>query len=101
MMKRLDGWVERKFPKTHRILHTEAQIVHLLKATVPLWLITVLACGVGFFTVIHDRIESCHNGRADVVEFVNRITALRQSPPTPAQQATLDSLYRDYVNDCG
>lgn len=95
------GLIERKFPKMYRLLRTQAEIRHLLKATVPLWLITVVACGAGFVTIIHDRQESCRSGRGDIVEFVNRITAQDETPPTPAERASLDKLLHDFVSDCG
>lgn len=99
MSNRLDRWTARRFPKVHDFLHTKAEIVHLLKATLPLWITTILAAAAGFIIVINQRVDQCERGRGDIAEFMHRVIDLNPNVD-PARLQVFEQLIDDFLDDC-
>lgn len=107
--------------RVSELLEREAKVRDLVKATIPLWVLTLAGAGAGFlvlgtFNAEQDRtvaqleqvveslaseqVDSCVRGREDIVEFVHRLIALNEPDTDPGETAALEALLDDFVADC-
>ncbi len=102
----MSGAIARWRTKAHEIGEEYAKIKHLVKATLPLWIISVLVMSAIAGWIwwyldqrAEDQHDSCVRGRSDFQEIVHRLTDLN---PNPDQQQVivLDRVLAEFVNDC-
>lgn len=85
--------------KVNDLLDREAKVRDLVKASLPLWISVVLACGAGFLAITNQRAQSCRHGREDIAEFTHLVISLNPNPE-PARVAAIDKLLADFINAC-
>ncbi len=92
--------------KVREILDREAKVRDLVKATLPLWVSTVLGvvAAIGGFAWYldqreADQFQACVRGRGDIAEFVHRLIDLN-TEPDPDGVLVLEELLADFVADC-